>query len=89
MRRRATLDSFGLGDRDRDPSPAPTVEAYAGYHVGQTVTVHRYAADRRMIRRPTSFIGIIRKLVMGPFWKFALVEDMLGQHHAVDFGDLA
>lgn len=92
MRRRSALDSFGLGGRDRDPGPAPTVESYAGYHVGQVVSVHSrpdtVARGERPSRHPVSFTGVIRKLVIAPFWKFALVEDGLCRHHACDLTEL-
>jgi hypothetical protein len=64
--------------------PAPTRETYAGFTVGQQVFVKRNADTTA-----ASFTGVIRKIVVPPLgWKFALVEDGGGGHHAVDFSEM-
>lgn len=61
---------------------AECVYSHAGFKVGQEVTT---------AKRPHCGVvnGRIAKIVLAPFWKFAVVEDAMGQSHACDFEELS
>jgi hypothetical protein len=72
----------GRAEWDRS---APTVQAYAGFRVGQGVIVSRNHKTAHY-----SFAGTIISLVVPMAgWKFAVVQDGNGGTHACDFDEMS